>query len=515
MLALQDADPRQLGAYRVAGRLGQGGMGTVYLAEGPTGPVAIKVISPHLAADPDFVARFRGEVAAARRVRRFCTAPVLDAQLDVEPLWLVTEYVAGPDLARVLREHGPLTGSNLEALAVGVATALTAIHGAGIVHRDLKPANVLLSPLGPRVIDFGIARALDTESGRTATGRLIGTPDYMAPELVSGGTWSTASDVFAWGCVVFAAATGRSPFASKTVPEALYRVVHERPDLTGLDPALRESVATALAKDPAARPSAQELVGKLVGNGAEADTERVAGTIRLDLPGLAAPTPPPRPRRRRRSLIVASAAALLAAATVAGVLWTRPSGPPAIGDTLYFDSFDEKSWPTDQGSYRNAGRYDLIADLYDSRFVDAPINAVIPDRLLMETRYRLQGDPSTRSGLHCSFTDHGDGADYWYELSVRRDGHARIVKTSPTNSWNLTPDLRVPGFRGADVSLVSECVWEGDRVRLIMWVNGHEIARVVDGVPGRKGEHSVGMFVRRFGDVDAEASFEHFRVGRP
>ncbi|MEU8380070.1 serine/threonine-protein kinase, partial [Streptosporangium sp. NPDC048865] len=286
VLGLEPGDPTGLGPYRIAGRLGRGGMGTVYLAEGPSGPVAVKVINAHLAADREFAARFRNEVAAARKVSRFCTAPVLDARLEGEPLWVVTEYVAGPDLARVLRDHGPLSGSNLEALAVGVATALTAIHGAGIVHRDLKPANVLLSPLGPRVIDFGIARALAAGGGQTATGHILGTPEYMAPELVSGERAGPPADVFAWGCVVVAAATGRSPFSSRTVPEALYRVVHDTPRLDEVDPALRGVVEAALAKDPAARPTARELLAGLVGQGDADDTAKVAGTLRLNLSGL-------------------------------------------------------------------------------------------------------------------------------------------------------------------------------------------------------------------------------------
>nr|BFE81421.1 hypothetical protein GCM10020093_040220 [Planobispora longispora] len=334
-------------------------MGTVYLGEGPAGPVAIKVINRHLAADPEFVARFRSEVAAARRVSRFCTAPVLDARLEGEPLWVVTEYVAGPDLARLLREQGPLTGSNLEALAVGVAAALTAIHGAGVVHRDLKPANVLLSPLGPRVIDFGIARALDAGRGQTVTGKILGTPEYMAPELVSDGRAGPPADVFAWGCVVAAAATGASPFASRTVPEALYRVVHDTPKLEGLEPELRSLVEAALDKDPQARPSAMDVLSGLVGQKEAADTARVAGTIRLNLSGLVTSAAPaatggpsspasPRPFRRRPYLVggAAAGALLLVTAGVLGVRALLPQGPPEITDVLYRDDFanDASGW---------------------------------------------------------------------------------------------------------------------------------------------------------------------------
>ena len=171
---LRAGDPEQVGAYRFTGRLGQGGMGTVYLAESPDGErVAVKMINFDLAHDQSFRGRFRREVEAARRVRRFCTAPVLDAQIDHEPLYIVTQYVDGPTLYAFVRNSGPMHGSDLEYLAVGVATALSAIHGAGIVHRDLKPANVLLSAMGPRVIDFGIARALDAVTNATDSGHLV------------------------------------------------------------------------------------------------------------------------------------------------------------------------------------------------------------------------------------------------------------------------------------------------------------------------------------------------------
>ncbi|WP_460359766.1 serine/threonine-protein kinase, partial [Actinoallomurus bryophytorum] len=263
---LRPSDPQQLGAYRIVGRLGRGGMGIVYLAENEGGErAAVKVISPDLADDEMFRDRFRREVESARRVRRFCTAPVLDAQLDGEPLFIVTEFVDGADLDEFVTTSGPMRGSNLEHLAVGVATALTAIHGAGVIHRDLKPANVLLSSVGPRVIDFGIARALDTVSGATRTGQFIGTPAYMAPELISGDTASPASDVFAWACVVAFAGTGRAAFDGPTVPSVLYQISHGEPALDGLDEGLRDLVARSLDKDPAKRPSAQELLDLLTG----------------------------------------------------------------------------------------------------------------------------------------------------------------------------------------------------------------------------------------------------------
>ncbi|MFC7582879.1 serine/threonine-protein kinase [Nonomuraea antimicrobica] len=176
-----------LGRYRLLSVLGRGGMGTVHLAEDPTGlRVAVKVINPELGQHEQFRMRFRREAEAAQRVRRFCTAAVIEATLDGDQLYVVTEYVSGPNLEEAVRHSGPLRGSSLDALAVSVATALTAVHAAGVVHRDLKPSNVLLSPVGPRVIDFGIARALDTLGSVTSTGEIVGTPRYMAPEVLRG-----------------------------------------------------------------------------------------------------------------------------------------------------------------------------------------------------------------------------------------------------------------------------------------------------------------------------------------
>ncbi|HEU5028494.1 MAG TPA: DUF4389 domain-containing protein [Spirillospora sp.] len=294
---LDQDEPRVLGPYRLLGRLGRGGMGTVYLAAEPDGRrVAVKVVNRELAGEPAFLARFRREVTAARRVHRFCTAPVLDAELDQDPPYVVTEYIDGPSLETAVRERGPLPGSDLEGLAVGVATALAAIHGAGIVHRDLKPANVLLSSTGPRVIDFGIARALDAPDGPTRTGQFVGTPSYIAPEVLHGGPVEQASDVFAWGCVIAYAGTGRPPFQGASVADTFRRIGAEEPVLDGLDPRLRAIVATALAKDPRRRPTAERLLSRLVGQ-EEADPARTAETVSATWrrPDGAAPVPPPAP----------------------------------------------------------------------------------------------------------------------------------------------------------------------------------------------------------------------------
>ena len=283
-------DPTEIGGYRLSRRLGRGGMGTVYLAEAPSRrQVALKVVHPDLAEDPSFRRRFAREVETARRVARFSTAGVIDARLEGEPLFIVSEFVPGPDLSRAVRERGPLRGGDLEGLAMGVAAALTAIHRSGVVHRDLKPANVLLSTVGPKVIDFGIARALDDAGGGiTRSSRLMGTPSHIAPELLHGHPAAPAADVFAWGCLVAFAGTGRAPFDAATVPAVLHNVATAAPRLDGLDPALRELVRQALDKNPENRPTSQTVLDRLVGRPGISE-EEVGHTV-----GATWTQPPPR-----------------------------------------------------------------------------------------------------------------------------------------------------------------------------------------------------------------------------
>jgi serine/threonine protein kinase len=265
-MALEDDDPDRLGSYELLGRLGEGGMGTVYLARSGDGRrVALKVIRPELAADNDFIRRFHREVGAARQVAGFCTARVLDAGLDPPQPYLVTEYVEGVRLDRAVERNGPLRDSNLDGFAVGVAAALTAIHAAGVVHRDLKPSNVLLSYFGPRVIDFGIARALHSPSDVTRASVVMGTPGWMAPEQLTGKPPGQPSDIFVWGTLVAFAATGRSPFGTGPATEVAYRIVNGEPDLKGFDGPLRRTVEKAMAKDAERRPTAKKLLMELLG----------------------------------------------------------------------------------------------------------------------------------------------------------------------------------------------------------------------------------------------------------
>lgn len=270
--ALRGSDPAFIGPYRIVRRLGAGGQGIVYLGTDDAGtPVAVKVLRPEIAADETTRSRFAREVAIARRVASFCTAQFLAADLWSDPPYIVTEYVDGPSLQEEVARNGPRTGAALHRLAVGTATALTAIHEAGLVHRDFKPGNVLLGADGPRVIDFGIARALDATA--TVSSQVVGTPAYMAPEQIKGAEIGPAADVFAWGAVVAFAATGRSPFAADSTHAVLYRVIGGEPDIAGVPDPLRALVARCLAKEPAERPTMREVLMWLLGSADSPDRE--------------------------------------------------------------------------------------------------------------------------------------------------------------------------------------------------------------------------------------------------
>lgn len=309
---LAPVDPESVGPYRLIARLGAGGMGRVYLARSTGGrTVAVKVVRAELAEDQEFRDRFRREVAAAQAVSGTYTAPVVDADRDGPIPWLATSYVLGPSLAEAVASHGPLPADSVRALGTGLAEALTAIHAARIVHRDLKPSNVLLATDGPRVIDFGIARAL--EGARlTSTGRVVGSPGFMSPEQASGvAPVGPPGDVFALGAVLVYAATGHGPFSteSDSTPALLYRVLHDAPNLDGLPDDLRPAISACLAKAPADRPTPAELAA-LLGAGqqlaraawlpAELSAEiaaHAAQVMDMETPARGNPVPAADPRR--------------------------------------------------------------------------------------------------------------------------------------------------------------------------------------------------------------------------
>ncbi|WP_189599680.1 serine/threonine-protein kinase [Streptomyces lateritius] len=350
MEPLNAEDPVSIGPFRLLGRLGVGGMGRVFLARSSGGrTVAVKVVHTELAAQDEFRRRFAREVAALERVGGTGTASVLGSDTAAEAPWVAIGYVPGPSLRSVVGDDfGPLPTTTVRALAAGLAKALTHVHAAGLVHRDLKPSNVLLTVDGPRIIDFGIARAVDTvtDGGLTSTGAVVGSPGFMSPEQVRGEKLTPASDIFCLGSVLVYAATGRSPFgtADSGVHATMFRIAHDEPDLTGLAPELSGLVRACLAKDPAGRPSAAELVetitvpdpwlpsevlvrlGRHAAQLLEAEAEAAAEATST---GAAAgdptpvPVPAPKPHRRRRTGLIAAAGALVvaAAASLTYVFW--------------------------------------------------------------------------------------------------------------------------------------------------------------------------------------------------
>ncbi|MFA1547620.1 serine/threonine-protein kinase [Actinomadura chokoriensis] len=542
---LRDRDPRLLGPYRLTGRLGRGGMGTVFLGEDGAGRrVAVKVINAELADDEAFHDRFRREVTAARQVRRFCTAAVLDARLDGDPLYVVTEYVAGPSLDEAVKASGPLRGGDLEALAVNIATALSAVHGAGIVHRDLKPSNVLLSPTGPRVIDFGIARALDTPDGPTRTGQFIGTPAYVAPELMHGEETTPAADVFSWGCVVAYAGTGRVPFAGETLPEIINRVTSAEPDLDGLDPALHDLVARALAKDPAGRPAVKQLIQALTGedtppgtpltlplagaapstrqppppprpsspsSSAQPSSSRERPTVHASVPptqpvGAAPPPVPPAPvppssapaakaRRpyRNHGIVVAAIAAVVGISALIGL-----SGPPGEGGGHGDDGtttaadlgerppdtedevFDDKFSDEDSG-WPKSGDGAYRDRVYEIRLVPSLSHTIVAAP--------VRGFPDSQL-MEVKVRPGGADAEAGvfcrseegtgYAFLVRGNGQARIVWMAPDRLEEVQTGF-VSGFRkDGDNRVQAACRPDTFGMRLGLWVNGEPVANATD-----------------------------------
>ncbi|MEU4244108.1 serine/threonine-protein kinase [Actinoplanes sp. NPDC026619] len=364
---LRPGDPRRLGDYRLLSLLGEGGMGTVFLGRDPAGrTVAVKAIRPEHADNSEFRARFRSEVARARQVPSFCTAAVLDADPDSDTPYLVVEYVEGPSLQDVVEDRGPMSAGDLHSVAVGVAAALTAIHGAGVIHRDLKPSNVLLSLGLPKVIDFGIARALEATTKHTRPGRWVGTVDYMAPERLDPevGPVTPAADIFAWGGVIVFAGTGRNPFHGETPVATAAQILTKPPELRGMPESLVGLIGRAFAKDPGDRPAANELLQELLAVNTPPDSPRarpaggrfdartllqqmiddrpkppaVNAPVQIDRPRTATrrghrPPPAAAPRVTRRRLAFAAGALVLASVAAATVAYARTTGEPVAQAT--------------------------------------------------------------------------------------------------------------------------------------------------------------------------------------
>ncbi|GAA1657722.1 serine/threonine-protein kinase [Actinoplanes couchii] len=449
--ALRPNDPRVLGGFQVLGLLGEGGMGAVYQARDRDGrTVAIKVIRPEYAAVPEFRARFRSEVERARQVPPFSTAAVLGADPDHSTPYLVVEYVDGPNLSEVIADHGPLTDGALHSVAVGVATALVAIHGAGVVHRDLKPANVLFALGSPKVIDFGIARALDADDGLTRTGQTVGTVAYMAPERLEGpliGQATPAVDVFAWGAVVAYAANGRSPFPGDSPTAIAIRILTREPELGSLTGPLRAIVERTLAKNPAARPTAPELLDMLLASDSAPPTRPVvlpapsprrSGQHRKDRPGF--------PR-----LAAAVGAGVLTVALAAGTaiaMWPSPdknplppapSAPPPepvmvindplIGPSLWAETTNSQSSCTFDGEFLIIkGRHGIMCT--------GPRKEFTGDQKTLISVESVVGELCAR--IYFRYHHTGEGS---YVLEVCRNNLA-LASTTPNAPWTVLNEGR-------------------------------------------------------------------------
>ncbi|MEW1633117.1 PQQ-binding-like beta-propeller repeat protein [Streptomyces sp. NPDC093801] len=378
--------PEYAGQYRLESVLGSGGMGVVHLAASSSGlKLAVKVVHAQHAVDPEFRARFRQEVAAARRVSGAFTAPVVDADPDAERPWMATLFIDAPTLSERVRER-VLDAVELTRLAAGLAEALRDIHRAGVVHRDLKPSNVLMAPDGVRVIDFGISRPADSDL-RTETGKLIGTPPFMAPEQFQRPREvGTAADVFALGAVLVHAATGRGPFDSDSHYLVAYQVVHSEPDLTGLPARLVPIVTRCLAKDPAERPTAEALIAEVRAATSPTAEDTQAFIPRPRLPvadevlthqrdGGTAPAagpapeagPPPKTRRRRPALLAVAAGLALAVTAAGGYLYLEAGDGPSRPQAAHGAGTAQRSAPWtaevgDRGTGNRAAACSWLAD---------------------------------------------------------------------------------------------------------------------------------------------------------
>ncbi|WP_130342910.1 protein kinase domain-containing protein [Herbihabitans rhizosphaerae] len=414
MKALSPSDAREVGPYRLVAELGSGAMGRVLLGVSPDGRrVAVKQVRAEFAEDTGFRARFRREVDASRAVSGAYTAAVMDADADAPTPWLASVFVPGPSLRQAVDAVGPLPAESVRHLAAGLASALIEIHRAGLVHRDLKPSNVLLTDDGPRVIDFGIARAVEggESTELTHTGVVIGSPAFMSPEQADGREMTPASDVFSVGAILLLTITGRSPFSGTSTPQTLYNVVHAEPDMDGVPDELRAIVAPCLAKDPAERPSPKELL-ELVGRVTPTERPWPDGVHRLiaaqraevaahlgesESTAIGPVEPLPDKGNRLPWLVLAGVVAVATIGLVVGLLWpastvagTALPPPPANEIAALADVRDEVLRAGSEGA--------RVMHTLDYRDVDGGLRAwqsVVTGDLLQEIRAKAEDSKKT------------------------------------------------------------------------------------------------------------------------
>jgi hypothetical protein len=514
MEGLQRGDPASVGGYRLLGRLGTGGMGQVFLGVSPSGRhVAVKLIHQVHAGTEQFRERFAREIEMARRVGGFHTAPVVDADPHADPPWMVTAYIDGPSLEEAVGRYGPLPAGQVRALGAGLAEGLAAIHAHGLVHRDLKPGNVIMAEDGPRIIDFGIARAVDS-TGLTSTGAVVGTFSYMSPEQVRGDPVRSASDVFALGSVLAFAATGRPPFGSDTAAAVMFRVVGQPPDLARVaDEGLRALIEACLAKSPEHRPTVPAVLAALTGRGPSlapraprhatpaagpADTRtrtypsrdpartapgRHAFPAPITAPPITAPpgAAPPKPRRRRAALIIAAALLAALAATIPLLLTTgspaRSAGhsPSDTGPARNLTLHVRASLPPGLRVIAFSPNGKLLA-FGGQQFGSQPGKPTFVWNFVTGKLIKL-ADPSTQGATALAFSpdgkllavSDGNGTVYLWDLATRKITEAL---SSPGTSQNLigvgfSPDGKVLASSGGGGNGGQVDLWDVATGRLI------------------------------------------------
>jgi hypothetical protein len=547
MDALQSGDPRALDGYTLLGRLGAGGQGVVYLGRSESGAlVAVKTLNAAAVSDPTARRRFAGEVALVRQVSSFCVAEIVDARLEGARPYIVSEYVDGPSLQASVTGDGPLSGGALHRLAVGTMTALAAIHAAGIVHRDFKPHNVLLGRDGPRVVDFGIARLLD--SGATVTGQIVGTVAYMSPEQASGGHVEASSDMFSWAATMAFAAGGAPPFGRDSLAGVTHRIMQGEPDLPAMPPELDGIVRDCLAKDPDKRPAARDVLLRLIGD-RPAPVDQ-GTTWEHTTPDTSPPThTAPVRRPRSRALAVSAAGAvvvLVAAVATAIVLWPKdgggkpPAPPPVKGTLLYRDDFAERAgWDGDNFNLTGSAAeradhgYELSREVY-SMYVDknsttnialspnppkqpasaAQVENNVVFGATVQVR-RAQGRGSV--GLVCRWDEE---VARGYEFLLGRDGTARVVRYDRgVNRDMATPAKAVVPDVGKTVALRAACKRDTSGTHLTLWVNNKQIFDTAD-APGLPDDPitQVGFYLQipeSSPDGSLYASYDDFYLYRP